>query len=190
MTDLNTLKIFIVEINPRVCEIFRKQFENQENIEIVNSDIVTFYQSHKTEIDCLVSPANAFGIMAGGFDAGLSDIFGWDFQQKVQQYIKDNFFGEQCVGTSFIIKTDIPNLSLIHTPTMREPSTIRDNFIIYYCMRSTLICALKNNVRSIVIPVFGGSCGGIAPEIASKRMKEAYLQIANAINENRDKCKR
>ena len=27
--------------------------------------------------------------MDGGFDARLSDILGWDFQLKVQQYIKE-----------------------------------------------------------------------------------------------------
>lgn len=179
MTDLNDLKIFIVNINANTCEIFREQFKGLDNIEVIHSDIVAFYQQRKSEIDCLVSPANAYGIMMGGFDAGLSEILGWDFQKEVQQYIKDNFYGEQCVGTSFIIKTHIPNLSLIHTPSMRIPSRIKDDLIVYYCMRSTLICVLQNDIKSIVIPVFGGACGGIPAQISSKRIKEAYLQIKN-----------
>ena len=99
----------------------------------------------------------------------------------LQDYIKENFYGEQGVGTSFIIKTDIPNLSLIHTPTMQYPSKILDDMIVYYCMRSTLICALKNDIKSIVIPVFGGACGCVEPEITSKRLKDAYMQILNNI---------
>ncbi len=139
--------------------------------------ILHLYGENQKEIDCLVSPANAFGRMTGGYDAVLSTILGWDFQKKVQKYIKDEFFGEQPVGTSFIIKTDLPNLSLIHTPTMRYPSIIKDDYMVYYCMRSTLLCALKNDIKTIVIPVFGGACGQVHPITAGERMRQAYDQI-------------
>lgn len=49
--------------------------------------------------------------------------------------------------------------------------------IVYYCMRSTLMCALENDVKVLVLPVFGGACGDVDPETAAVRMKEAYLQI-------------
>ena len=177
MNTIDKLKIYIVDRDDYTCEKLKKEFEEFDNVEIINEDIRTFYKSKKDEIDCLVSPANAFGRMTGGFDAGLSSILGWDFQLKVQQYIKDNFYGEQVVGSSFIIKTDIEGLSLIHTPTMRYPSSIKDDEIVYHCMRSTLICALQNDIKCIVIPVFGGCCGNVRPDIASKRLKEGYLQI-------------
>ena len=44
-------------------------------------------------------------------------------------------------------------------------------------MRSTFMCALENDVNVIVIPVFGGSCGGVKAEIAAQNMKDAYMQI-------------
>lgn len=90
------------------------------------------------------------------------------------------------MASSFIIETDLPHLSLIHTPTMRYPSRIKDDMIVYYCMRSTLICALKNDIKCIVIPVFGGSCGGISGEVAGKRMREAYDQILGKVGPNYD----
>ena len=174
---LEDLKIYIVESNLAGYLYFQDIFKDIKNVEVVNDYIQDFYEEHKNEIDCLVSPANAFGIMTGGYDAALSDILGWDFQLKVQKYIKDNFYGEQLVGTSFIIDTDIPGLKLIHTPTMQYPSVIIDDMVIYHCMRATLMCALENNVKCIVIPVFGGRCGGVKSEVAAKRMKDAYLQI-------------
>ncbi len=177
MKHLNEIKIYIVDMDSFTCKVLEEEFCDVPNVKVVHADIRRFYSEHNEEIDCLVSPANAFGRMTGGYDAALSSILGWDFQKKVQAYIKEHFYGEQGVGTSFIIKTDFPNLSLIHTPTMQYPSVIKDDMIVYYCMRSTLICALENDVNCIVIPVFGGACGGVDPQISSKRLKQAYTQI-------------
>lgn len=179
VTNIKDLQIYIVDIDPMMCQAMQNKFRNVSTVQVVQSDIKAFFEKNRNAIDCLVSPANAYGYMSGGYDARLSDILGWDFQEKVQNYIKDNCFGEQGVGTSFIIKTNLSNLYLIHTPTMQRPNIIKDDMIVYYCMRSTLMCAMQNNIKSIVIPVFGGSCGGLTPEIASTRMFDAYRQIAN-----------
>ena len=153
--------------------------DNTPKIKVVNADIRNYYFNNQTNIDTLVSPGNSFGLMTGNYDAALSDILGWDFQDKVQQYIKDNFYGEQVVGSSFFIKTDIEGLSLIHTPTMRYPSKIVDVSLIYHCMRSTLICALKNDCKRIVVPAFGCQCGQVNPIDCAELMRRAYLQILN-----------
>ena len=176
MKEIKDMNIYIVDRDVYSCQVLTDSFSDHENVTIHHADIRRFYSEHP-EIDCLVSPANAFGLMTGGFDAALSDILGWDFQKKVQKYIQDHFYGEQGVGTSFYIETDNPGVALIHTPTMQYPSLIKDDLIVYYCMRSTLICALEHDVNTIVIPVFGGACGCVEPENAAKRMKEAYEQI-------------
>ena len=177
MTNLKDLKIYIVDIGSETVDTFSETFKDYSNVTVLLDDLMDFFHEHQDEIDCLVSPANSFGHMTGGYDARLSDILGWDFQLEVQAYINKNFNGEQPVGTSFIIKTHLPHLSLIHTPTMRYPSRIHDNTVIYRCMESTLLCALKNNIKCIVIPVFGGACGGLSPDITSKRMLEAYQDL-------------
>ena len=100
-------------------------------------------------------------------------------QERVQQYIIDNFYGEQPVGTSFIIETNKDNQYLIHTPTMRTPEEILDARIIYQCMRTTLIVAKQNNIKSILIPMFGASTGNVKPQVVSKMMYKAYEQITN-----------
>lgn len=60
---------------------------------------------------------------------------------------------------------------------MRYPSVILDDMIVYYCMRSTLICAMENDVTNVVIPVFGGATGRVDVKVAAVRMREAYDQI-------------
>ena len=176
MTELRELKIYIIDKSLKKCKKLEKTFINIENVSVICDDIRKFFRQHK-EIDCLVSPANSFGIMTGGYDAALSDILGWDFQKKVQRYIVDNFNGEQPVGTSFLIKTDISGVSFIHTPTMQKPSLINDDTVIYECMRSTLICATENDIKCIVIPVFGGECGGVDISVIAEKMHCAYSDL-------------
>lgn len=170
------LKIYLLDMNAGIVNAWKEVFKDNEEITIIHDTFRNFMDNHK-DIECVVSPANAYGIMNGGYDLAISEYFGNNLQHIVQRYIKKNLYGEQPVGSSIIV--DIPNTNkkLIHTPTMQIPSLIKDDFLIYQCMRTTLIKALENNVKSIVIPAFGGCCGGLSPKIISKRMKEAYEQI-------------
>ena len=60
---------------------------------------------------------------------------------------------------------------------MRVPSKIKDERVIYQCMRTTLITAKQNNIENILIPMFGGLTGKIHPHTIAKMMKLAYDQI-------------
>jgi UDP-N-acetylglucosamine:LPS N-acetylglucosamine transferase len=62
---------------------------------------------------------------------------------------------------------------------MRIPSPIVDSEIIYTSMRSTLMCALKNNIKTIIIPAFGGSTGIVPFNTIAREMYKAYIQIFN-----------
>lgn len=177
MRKIEDLKIYIVDSNIETYYELDKEFDNIKNVKISCDYIQEFYLKHSSEIDCLVSPANAFGYMTGGYDAALSDILGWGFQKKVQAYIKEHYYGEQPVSSSFIIDTDIKGLKLIHTPSMQYPSLIVDDMVIYHCTRSAIICALENDIKCLVLPAFGGDSGGVSGYIVAQRMKEAYIQI-------------
>jgi hypothetical protein len=60
---------------------------------------------------------------------------------------------------------------------MRVPARINDPEVVYTSMRSTLICALKNNVGKIVIPAFGGATGRLLPDVVAEEMFKAYIQV-------------
>lgn len=57
---------------------------------------------------------------------------------------------------------------------MRYSSRINDYQIIYQCTIATI---KLNNIKCLVLPVFGGSCGRVTAEIASEKMLEAYLSF-------------
>ena len=177
---LEEMRIYIITTNHLEQIMFRAIFEKYSNVEVVLNDFKTFMIKNP-HVECIVSPANSYGIMNGGYDYAISDYLGWDFQEKVQQYIKDNYFGEQLVGTSFII--DAPKgKKLIHTPTMKLPEKIIDSRVVYNAMRATLICALENNITSIVIPLFGAGTGGVPINTVCEHMLNAYKQILDAQN--------
>ena len=94
--------------------------------------------------------------------------------------IAEELYGEQPVGTSVIV--DIPGTAkkLIHTPTMRVPGPIKDPLVLYQCMRTPLMAAIKEKARSIVIPAFGACCGKIPPETVAEMMGRGYEQILRA----------
>ncbi len=177
---LENMKIYIITKSLVEQMLFKSAFEEFDNVEIVLDEFVN-YMSKNPDIECIVSPANSYGIMDGGYDAAISEYLGWDFHYKVQKFICDNYYGEQLVGTSFII--DAPkNKKLIHTPTMVVPEVIKDDRIVYFCMRSTLMCALNNNIKSIIIPLFGAGVGKVALYKVLNHMYTAYKQIHDAEN--------
>ena len=172
------MKIYIIEKDKNKFKYLNIYFNDLENVSLINKDIKKVLKENK-DIECVVSPANSFGIMDGGFDLALTEYYGIQLQERVQKYIIDNYYGEQPVGTSFIIETNKDNQFLIHTPTMRTPNKIKDKQVIYQAMRTTLIEAKRNNIKSIIIPMFGGTAGGCHPHEIAKLMRLAYDQINN-----------
>lgn len=174
------MKIYLIDFNENIINAW-KHFFYDEDVIIVNDTLHNFLNNNP-EIEVIVSPANSFGIMNGGYDAAITRYFGKELQNKVQEYILTNLCGEQPVGTSFAVKIPNYNKYLIHTPTMRTPERIVDPRIIYHCMRSTLMEAYKLNINSsILIPAFGGATGGIEPTKLAKYMYLGYKQINDYI---------
>lgn len=176
MRKLEDLTIYLLDRNIGMWSAWNKYFFDVPNVEVICLDFIAFMEQGK--IDCVVSPANGYGLMDGGYDQAITDWFGPDLQERVRRYIVDNWYGEQPVGSSILLDTDI-GTKLIHTPTMRYPGVIKDDMVVYHCMRSCLITALDNGIRSLVIPAFGGATGCVDYDVIAKRMWQAYKQLAD-----------
>eukprot|EP00833_Pecoramyces_ruminatium_P014472 jgi/Orpsp1_1/1188504/evm.model.d7180000065374.1 len=173
------MEIYLLDLNKNITDAWEHYFKGAEKdgdtIHIVYDVFDHFMNTHK--IDCVVSPANSYGLMDGGYDAAITDYFGKSLISSVQDYIRKHYFCEQPVGTSFIIPIPQSEIRLIHTPSMRVPNIIKDPIVVYHCMRSTLICAMQNGVKSIVIPAFGGFCGKVPVDTLAQLMRAAYDQL-------------
>lgn len=169
------MDIYIIDCVPEKAKKVKECFRDAVvPVEVLNVDFYGFMKTHN--IECVVSPANSFGYMSGGYDLAIRNYFGFSLQEKVQQQIAEEWLGEQPVGTSMFVTIN-PRQSLIHTPTMERPKEILDPHIIYQCMRTTLITALRHQVKSIVIPIFGGATGGIPAETCGRLMRQAFDQV-------------
>lgn len=171
------MKIFLLDQKAIMQDSWSAYFYNEPNVSVFCETLDNFL-SH-TKVDCVVSPGNSYGLMDGGFDQALSEYFGWELQNQVQEYILKKFRGEQPIATSFIIDTDKDKVKLIHTPTMRIPFPVKDPMIVYQCMRTTLMTALESTIDSIVIPAFCGGWGNVSPKVIGRLMYEAYKQVMN-----------
>lgn len=185
------MKIYLLDINKEMTDAWRSHFEepHDSRICVVNDNFAHFMESHPN-VEAIVSPANSFGLMDGGYDKAIVDYFGKGIMHAVQNAIMNQWRGEQPVGTSmvvysdkFLYEDDIFRSSicqiLIHTPTMRVPEVIIDPRIVYQCMRTTLLKVIREEVSSVVIPAFGGGCGKVPCDVIARMMYLAYQQICN-----------
>lgn len=122
--------------------------------------------------DCIVSPANSFGLMDGGLDMALSRAFGGVEVTipHVQEHLWRECLGHQNVGTCTIIDMRPlvgPCRYLAHCPTMRVPAAVSPGSdIVYSCMWSILNAVRKHNqlcsVQNGHTPINTLMCSGLA----------------------------
>lgn len=133
------------------------------------------------EYDVIISPANSYGRMDGGFDAVLSQRFP-DLQQCVRQELSDQRGGYLAPGQAILAPTnDVAHPLCVVAPTMRLPSVIvpREDIVVYDAMWSILHC-LSNHVKAgnsisrVAIPGLGTGAGGVSHARAASLMEMAY----------------
>lgn len=170
------MKLILIAPNTQLFAAFQEHFSYLPNVEIVNN-----YFEWLSKYDCLVSPANSFGMMDGGMDAAIIRFFGHSLMTKVQQHILEEFLGEQPVGTSFILETDHPKHPfLAHTPTMRVPMSIAGTDIPYAAMWAMLLAVRRHNqyakrkIDSVACPGLGTGIGRVPYHEAARQMALAY----------------
>lgn len=141
--DAKLFKLILVAPDLFLYEAFQKYFANFPDVEIINDGF-----QWVTKYDCLVSPANSFGMMDGGMDAAIIDFFGRSLEDKVQQRILDDYLGEQAIGTSLIVETEhLIHPFLAHTPIMRVPMNIQGTDIPYVAMWAMLLAVRQYNQK-------------------------------------------
>lgn len=169
-------KLILVAPAVELYEAFCESFEHLPNVEVVHN-----YFEWLTEFDCLVSPANSFGMMDGGMDAAITKFFGVDLEWKVKSQILETYLGEQPIGTSMIVETGHPQHPyLAHTPTMRVPMIIKGTDIPYSAMWAMLLAVRQHNqqshrpIESIACPGLGTGIGRVPYHEAARQMAVAY----------------
>ncbi len=162
------------DINPRFIDEARLvQLGFNEEFELSYSNC-----SFKVvEADAVVSPANSFGFMDGGFDAALTDFFGPKLQEDVQVAIKTLPFSELLVGQAMGFPTNNARIpSCIVAPTMRVPKVIYDPMDVFLATRAAVKFAIDAGFDSIILPGMGTGCGQLSLKAAAMVMHTGILR--------------
>ena len=134
------MKVFLLDNKQQTVNIWKLFFAEEADVEPVCDDFKHFMDN--TDVECVVSPANSYGLMDGGYDLAISEWFGWDLAEKAQAYILEHYRGEQPVGSSFIIDSGVKGIKLIHTPTMRIPSIMPKGRAMFSLETTTMLPSL------------------------------------------------
>lgn len=179
------MKVILLDRSMTMVAYWKQAFSDKstQEVECVCDEFSSFMDQRGEEVDCVVASGNGYALMDGGFDGALTQYFGENLQRDVQAHIRDYYHGEQPVGTSFLVSIPGSSKHLIHTPTMRIPSPIYDSMVVYNAMRSTLLEAKRHNVKTILIPAFGGKCGRLSKDVIAGTMRRAYDQIFSDVPE-------
>lgn len=173
-------ELILVDTNANLCREFERAFAGLDGVEIINGRFQDVEQW-----DCVITPANSYGLMDGGFDLRLSEFFGPKLQQSVQAGIFVYHARMQAVGTSLIVETGKHEHPFIaHTPTMRYPMNIEGTINVFLAMKAALQVILNHNdngggehsqyIKRVLCPGLGTATGGVPFDVAANQMRTAY----------------
>lgn len=168
--------VWLVHPDEAMCDAFRRRFAGLRGVRVFRGRFEDL-EPH----DCFVTAGNAFGMMTAGIDAAVIRAFGEELMRRVQHRIMNDYFGEQPVGTAFVIATGseaIPHL--VHSPTMRVPGSIEGTDKVYSATWAALLAIQAHNltaehkIATAAFPAMGTGFGGVPGDEAARQMAVAY----------------
>ena len=135
--------LWLVHPDEAMCDAFRDRFTGLPGIRVIRGRFEDL-EPH----DCFVTAGNSFGIMNAGIDAAVVYRLGEDLMRRIQHRIM-NEFGEQPVGTAFVVPTGDPSIPfVVHAPTMRVPGSIEGTNKVYSATWAALLSIQAHNQTS------------------------------------------
>src|SRR6185437_4697330 len=163
-------EIWLVHPEEAMCAAFRDRFAGLPGVRVIRGRLEDL-GSH----DCFVTAGNAFGLMTAGIDAAVVRFFGAELMHQVQHRIMDQFFGEQPVGTAFVLPTGHSAIPFIaHAPTMRVPGSIVGTDKVYAATWAALLAIHAHNLTAerkievVTMPAMGTGFGGVPFDEAAR----------------------
>jgi O-acetyl-ADP-ribose deacetylase (regulator of RNase III) len=183
---MSSFKLVLCDPNEGLCEEWRRAFAPYgEDVEVRQG------RFEDVDFDCVVSPANSFGLMDGGVDEAITMYFGQQMMDRVQEKVIEQYAGEQPIGTSMIVQGGEVRGKVryvAHTPTMIIPMNISKTTNIYMAMKAMLLEVEKHNqyyqdskqeIKTVVCPGLGTGAGRVPYNLAAQQMSNAYRNVYN-----------
>lgn len=172
-----TVKVVLVDVNPKMIKAWRDTFEENPEVEILQGSML------EQQVSAWVTPTNGKGSMDGGLDGVIKKHLGQQIEHKVQKEIARLYHGWMPVGTATCVETGrtLPRY-LISTPTMGQASeNVSDtmNVALACCAAFQAVAQHNaqdplNEIRSVALPGLGTNTGRTPVEICADLMWTAY----------------
>ncbi|MBX9581611.1 MAG: macro domain-containing protein [Gemmataceae bacterium] len=168
--------VWLVHPDAAMGDAFRDRFAGPPGVRVVRGRFEDLGPH-----DCFVTAGNAFGRTTAGIDAAVVRRCGDGLMERVQHRIRDEFLGEQPVGTALVVPTgdgDIP--FVCHPPTMRVPGGIDGTGEVYAATWAALLAVAAHNraadrkIEAAAFPAMGTGFGGVPFPEAARQMAAAY----------------
>src|SRR5262245_18076958 len=119
-------QVILVDRSSELVAAWNEVFDGFDGVSARQGDYFSF------DADCMLSPANSFGIMDGGLDLAIRDRLGFAVESAVQAEILKTYHGECPVGSAFVVDTKNDNWPhLVIAPTMRVPEPLPNSINAY-----------------------------------------------------------
>jgi O-acetyl-ADP-ribose deacetylase (regulator of RNase III) len=168
--------LWLVHPDEAMCEAFRTRFAGLRGARVIRGRFEDL-DPH----DAFVTAGNAFGMMTAGIDAAVVRAFGDQLMTRVQHRIMSDCYGEQPVGTAFVLDTGHAAVPfLVHAPTMRVPGNIAGTDKVYCATWAALLAIQAHNataerkIETAALPAMGTGFGGVPFDEAARQMAAAY----------------
>lgn len=188
------MKVYFVNSTPLLVECLQKAIAEVSpflppsvNLSVVPKPLQLFLSAKEKEPMAIVTPANSFSFMGGGFDkAVLSGISSSPHKEReVELAIQNNTLllhhGFLTPGQAHTVNlADIPHTndslavkqgvtSLIQVPTMEIPEVILFDRV-FYSTWAALGALTATDVEAAIFPGFGAGFGGVPPGTCARLM--------------------
>jgi O-acetyl-ADP-ribose deacetylase (regulator of RNase III) len=172
----SNLKLHLIDSDFDVASALQGAFSRFSEVEVRHGDLLEVAEQ------CVVSPANSFGFMDGGFDRVLYSFFGPSIQSRVQDAINRRPEGCLPVGASLVIRTGHSRIPfLLVAPTVTLPEQVEASNA-YRAMRAILRIARAENstFSKVFCPGLTTGVAGVPPTEAADQMARAYADFIDA----------
>ena len=177
---VDNINFIIIDRNEDTINAFKERFSEYNNFNCVHGDILTVKKA-----DCIVSPANSYGMMDGGVDSTISYTLDYIDKILVRPMINKKYYGEQPIGTCMVIPTNNNRYKyLAHTPTMTLPCNVASTRNTYFAFRALLTEILNHNIKhndihTVLMTPFCCGIGRMHPKESSRQTLIAYHLVKN-----------
>jgi len=171
-----SVKVVLVDVNPKMIEAWQGTFEENPEVQIVRGSMLD------QQVSAWVTPTNARGSMDGGLDAVIKHHLGGAIEKRVQAEILRVYGPALPVGHATCVPTGRAQPAyLISTPTMKASSQdISDSLnVALACAAAFQAVHMQNarlpgSIQSVALPGLGANTGKVPVEICADLMWTGY----------------